>query len=89
VSAPLVKADPIGIAFDNENLDEYNPEARTIIPRLKNCGSEEDMLRVVYEEFVRWFRADDAGPRERYRQIAKDIWNVWQTRKGRSTSPQA
>jgi hypothetical protein len=62
IAALLFQADPIGISFDNENLDEYDPEVGTILPRLKDCASADDVLRVVHEEFVRWFDADNAGP---------------------------
>lgn len=78
ISGLLFRADPIGISFDNENLDEYDPEVGTILPRLRNCASADDVLRVVHEEFVRWFDADNAGPRERYQPIAAEIWQLWQ-----------
>jgi hypothetical protein len=32
MSALLFRHDPIGIAFDNENTDEYDPETGTILP---------------------------------------------------------
>jgi hypothetical protein len=80
VSALLYRADPVGINFE-VNLDEYAYETGTILPRLKTCNSAEDALRVIHEEFVRWFEADTAGPRERYRQIADEVWGLWQTRR--------
>ena len=61
VAAVLFRSDPIGISFET-NLDEYASEAGTILPRLKTCESADDVLRVVHEEFVRWFFADTAGP---------------------------
>jgi hypothetical protein len=79
VTALLFRHDPIGIAFDNDNTDEYDPETGTILPRLKGCESATDALRVVHEEFVRWFDEDTAGPQDRYVQIASEIWEVWQT----------
>jgi hypothetical protein len=48
VSAVLFHHDPIGINFDT-NTDEYDPEARTILPRLPSCGSEIDALVVITE----------------------------------------
>ena len=78
VSAILFQADPIGIAFENPNTDEYDPEAETILPRMERCANVEDTLRVVHEEFVRWFDADNAGPKESYRKVATDIWQLWQ-----------
>jgi len=40
--------------------------------------SSDDALRVVHQEFVRWFHADTAGPPERYAQIALELWQLWQ-----------
>jgi hypothetical protein len=71
--------DPIGIAFDNENTDEYDPETGTILPRLRNCEAASDVLRVVHEEFVRWFDAGNAGPVEQYGDIASEVWRLWQS----------
>jgi hypothetical protein len=45
MSALLFRHDPIGIAFDNENTDEYDPETGTILPRLRNCECASDVLR--------------------------------------------
>jgi hypothetical protein len=81
IAGLLFRADPIGISFENEKLDEYAPEAGTILPRLKACASADDVLRVVHEEFVRWFGADNAGPRELYEPIAAEIWQLWQQRR--------
>jgi hypothetical protein len=77
VAVLLFRHDPIGIAFDNENTDEYEPEAGTILPRLQECESHTEALRAVHEEFVRWFGADTAGPEERYANIASEIWRLW------------
>jgi hypothetical protein len=79
VAALLFRHDPIGIAFDNENVDEYEPEAGTILPRLRSCESSADALSAIHEEFVRWFDIETAGPVERYTAIASEIWKLWQT----------
>jgi hypothetical protein len=79
VAALLFRHDPIGIAFDDKNTDEYEPEAGTILPRPRRCESHADALRVVHEEFVRWFGADIAGPEEWYAEIASEIWHLWMT----------
>jgi|ERR1700690_959274 hypothetical protein len=75
----LFRADPIGISFDNTE-DEYEPEAGTILPRLRNCQSADDVLQVVHQEFVRWFDPVTAGPKQHYAQIASEIWQLWQSR---------
>jgi hypothetical protein len=76
-AALLFRHDPIGINFEN-NADEYETEAGTILPRLRGCGSVNDVRRVVHEEFVRWFDPSTAGPEESYSTIASDIWQLWQ-----------
>ena len=73
LSAILFEEDPIGVNFE-DNTDEYDLEAGTIVPRLKDCHSVEDVRAVVHEEFVRWFEAEIAGPPERYARIAVRIW---------------
>ena len=78
ISALLFRHDPIGINFE-ENTDEYDLEAETILPRLRTCTSELDVLWAVHQEFVRWFDAETAGPREKYAEIAAGIWDLWQT----------
>jgi hypothetical protein len=77
VATLLFRHDPIGINFET-NTDEYEPEVGTILPRLRGCRSEGDAIRVVHEEFAHWFSAEDAGPIERYEQIGKEIWQLWQ-----------
>jgi hypothetical protein len=69
VSAILYRHDPIGINFDT-NTDEYDPEARTILPRLRHCTSVDEAVVIVHEEFQRWFGAQTAGPASRYQEIA-------------------
>ena len=87
VSALLYREDPIGINFE-VNPDEYDPEAGTILPRLCGCQAEEDVLCVVHEEFVRWFESNNAGPKEHYKEIAAEIWQLWQRHRPAGRSKQ-
>lgn len=73
ISRILFEEDPIGINFE-ENTDEYDPEARTIAPRLKNCETIEEIQIVVHEEFCKWFDQKIAGDLGNYRKIAERIW---------------
>ena len=73
----LFRHDPIGISFEN-NVDEYEPEVGTIPPRLRSCKAADDVLTVVHEEFVRWFDPVTAGSRERYAEIASELWQLRQ-----------
>jgi hypothetical protein len=87
VSALLYRHDPIGIAFDNANSDEYDAETGTILPRLRSCESASDVQRVVHDEFVRWFDAGNAGSEESYAAIASEIWELYRSR--RPNAPQS
>lgn len=49
--------DPMGINFE-DNKDEYELETETILPRLKDCHSADEVRRMVHQEFVRWFGSD-------------------------------
>lgn len=74
--ALLLRHDPVGINFE-VNADEYAPEAGTILPKLQSCGSADDVLQVVYGEFLRWF-GNSAGSKEQYDRIAADLWELWE-----------
>jgi hypothetical protein len=76
VSNAMFQRDPIGINFKT-NTDEYDAEAGTVIPRLKDCSSSEEVATVLHQEFVRWFGAETAGERTRYVELSKDIWALW------------
>lgn len=84
VAEILFRHDAMGINFE-DNRDEYEPEARTILPRLRTCQSSEDVATVVHEEFQRWFGADIAGPKETYQLSAKEIWERWEKRRANLT----
>jgi hypothetical protein len=81
ISDALFQADPVGINFD-DNTDEYEPEAGTIIPRLGSAKSAEDVQAIVYDEFCRWFSPLDAGPTEKYASVSARIWELWCAHKG-------
>lgn len=76
VSGLLFMADPIGLNYE-DNTDEYDAEAGTIIARLHECRDAEEVWTVVFEEYVRWFGPRVAGPRERYREVSVQIWEAW------------
>jgi len=76
ISELLFRHDPVGINFET-NPDEYQSEVSTILPRLRECQSEEDVIKVVHHEFVRWFDESTAGSIDSYREIASDIWQLW------------
>ena len=77
IAALLYRHDPMKINFA-VNTGEYETEAETILPKLRSCGSADDVLQVVHAEFVRWFNYGIAGPPEHYKEIAFEIWQLWQ-----------
>ena len=77
ISAVLFRHDPIGINFE-DNTDEYDAEAGTILTRLRRDLSVEETTAIVHEEFVRWFEPGTAGSRERYSAIATEILAAYQ-----------
>lgn len=79
ISEILFRHDPSEINF-GFNTDEYAPEAETILPRLKDCHSAEDVLIVIREEFQKWF-CEETALREQNKEIAEEIWDLWQKRK--------
>ena len=76
ITALLFRHDPIGINFKT-NWDEYDPEVRAILPRLRTCSSAADVARVTHEEFVRFFDRQMAGDLSRYEPIAAELWDLW------------
>jgi len=77
LTALLFRHDTMGINFE-VNEDEYEIEVDTILPRLRDCHSENDVRGVLHQEFIRWFDAEFAGPEERYTDIAAEVWSLWQ-----------
>jgi hypothetical protein len=77
VSEILFRHDPIGINFES-NTDKYDPEAGTILPRLKECQDVFEVRKVVFQEFIRWFDEDNVGSEEQYEEISQEIWSHWQ-----------
>ena len=76
----LYRHDPIGIcdASNPDAANEYEPEAGTILPRLKEANNANDVRQIVHQEFVRWFDSEIAGTAERYDAIAQAIWELHQ-----------
>ena len=76
ISSILFRIDPMGINFE-DNTDEYDPETDTILPRLGDCNSTDDVRVVVVEEFRKWFDADmvNSGNRIHFDKIAAEIWS--------------
>ena len=68
----LFEEDPMGINL-GDNTDEYDPEVRTILPKLASCRTTDEVQTLVHAEFSAWFAPGSAGPRKRYARIAERI----------------
>lgn len=77
VVAILYQHDPVALSRAGAPEDEYEPEAGTIVPRLREARSADDVRRIIHEEFVHWFDAALAGPETEYAQAARDVWAAW------------
>ena len=49
------EVDPVGIYFDENNIDEYDPEIKTIIPALPELKNVDDFRAKVKDIFVSMF----------------------------------
>ena len=76
VSRLVREADPIRLISRGTPDDEYDPEVGTILPRLREAKSPDDVQRIVHEEFVHWFSAEIAGSAEEYAEVSKKIWEA-------------
>ncbi len=78
ITAILFENDPMGI--DPTKDDEYEPEVSTILPRLSEVETAEDVHRIVCEEFEHWFGGTSYNA-ERCEDAAREIWVAWSTYK--------
>ena len=76
VERAIDDADPIGLLDGGAPADEYGLEIGTIVPRVMNAQSVEEVTTVLHEEFLRWFGEDTAGPRHAYEAPAGKIWKA-------------
>jgi hypothetical protein len=76
VERAITDADPLGLLEGGAPADEYSPEIGTIVPRVGNAQSVDEITAVLHEEFVRWFGNGTAGPRQAYEAPARQIWQA-------------
>jgi hypothetical protein len=76
VERAINDTDPIGLLEGGAPADEYGPEIGTIVPRVVNAQSIQEVTTVLHEEFARWFGDNTAGPRHVYEAPAGKIWEA-------------
>jgi hypothetical protein len=82
VDSAIRHDDPMGLLEMGSPSDEYDPEVGSILPRLKEAETEDQLCSIVHEEFLHWFGDPTAGPKEAYRAIAQEIWKKYHATKG-------
>jgi hypothetical protein len=84
----LYRHDPIGIGITIDGpLNEYEPEATSILPRLRGVSTVAEVSAILRLEFIRWFDEDLAGPIETYLPIAEEIVAEMRRRPESGTRP--
>lgn len=76
VERAINETDPMGLLEGGAPADEYSPEIGTIVPRIVNAQSVDEVTTILHEEFLRWFGDDTAGPRRPYEAPALRIWDA-------------
>jgi hypothetical protein len=76
VERAINDSDPIGLLEGGAPADEYGPEIGTIVPRVVNARSADEVTAMLHEEFLRWFGEETAGPAQAYEATARDIWGA-------------
>jgi len=76
ISAILLKYDPMQIGAVAET-DEYDLEAATILSRIKEVHTKEELSNIVYEEFQSWYGREEVGDKAMYDEMAAEIWETW------------
>lgn len=86
VAEALRRLDPIGLTEAGTPSSEYDPEIGTIMPRLREARTSDDLARIIHEEFVAWFGPETAGSEARYNVAANEIWSHWLLNRARVLS---
>jgi len=74
ITSILFRMDPVGIAFDDQNPDEYASEAAMIARFLPEAKDADDLERTVRDVFVGQFGEPLPESMTQYRDIATEIW---------------
>ncbi len=65
--------DPIGIVYDNENIDEYDAEVAQIAELITQMKDKNQLAKKIQDIFIDMFDKDIASDPKPYIEIAKKI----------------
>jgi hypothetical protein len=77
VSAALFLDDPLGLNLE-EHAGQYDALAELVLARLRAVNNRWDAAAVIHAACVEAVGARRAGRPERYRDVAGDVWEVWE-----------
>ncbi len=66
--------DPLRLLKMGAPDDEYVPEIKRIIPRLRRITTVDQLQDIIYKTFVEMFDEQMAGPKEDYRRLSEEIY---------------
>lgn len=76
VKKEINKHDPIGLLWIGAPDDEYHPEIPGIVHAVQIASSLGNLKNRIWKVFTDWFGDKTAGPEDRYRDLAKDLWKI-------------
>ncbi len=64
--------------YENEkiNFDEYDPEIKLILKKFKNNMPLAIFTDELHKIFIKMFDERIAGPKSRYKNLAKEVYNL-------------
>lgn len=71
----LFRLDPAGINYET-NADEYESEVGTILPRVVNAASAQEIVPILRDEFWRWFGSGITNPDVTWEQLAEELFEA-------------
>jgi len=70
------KVDPIGLLSMGAPKNEYDQEIKSISNRLREGQTKQEIRKIVFDEFIKWFGEDTIKGREDLlKQIAENIYS--------------
>ncbi len=84
IHAIIARHDPVGMIWPGDPCEyaetEYDNEVGTILPRLEEAHTAEDVSTIVNEEFAFWFGTEvmqQPHRQARMRGLTEEIWHAW------------
>lgn len=77
VQKVLNRHDPVGLISKGAPVDEYDYQQAAIIRKLVNCKNIDTLQDMLHKEFCHWFNPEKAGPSDRYRAPATDLFRLF------------